>query len=138
MLRVHFSLDSYKYDYLNVLDLSITSYQNVSYNCAGDKALVRFRFIKNPEYLRTDMKMVFREGRTKAIGTVCKLHPHVTAVAQNTRQQRAAKKAEEKNHQLRPQNEPQKPSKRNRRMRHKAPQSIGEASKENLHLMVGS
>ena len=62
----------------------------------GDKATVRFRFIKNPEYLRTDMKMVFREGRTKAIGSVTKLYPHVSATAQNTRQQRAAKKAEEK------------------------------------------
>ena len=80
----------------------------------GDKALVRFRFIKNPEFLRTDMRMVFREGRTKAVGNIVQLFPHVSAVAQNTRQQRAAKKAVESNHQLRPQNEPQKPSKRNR------------------------
>lgn len=81
----------------------------------GDKAIVRFRFIKNPEYLRTDMRMVFREGRTKAVGTVSKLFPHVSASAQNTRQQRAAKKAAESHHQLKPQNEPQKPSKKNRK-----------------------
>ncbi len=81
----------------------------------GDKAQVRFRFIKNPEYLRTGMRMVFREGRTKAVGNVYKLFPHVSAVAQNTRQQRATKKAAEANHQLKPQNEPQKPSKKNRR-----------------------
>lgn len=82
----------------------------------GDKAMVRFRFIKNPEYLRPDMRMVFREGRTKAIGTVTKLHPHIRAVAQNTRQQRAAKKAQEQGHQgaRMPQNEPQKPSKKRR------------------------
>lgn len=82
----------------------------------GDKATVRFRFIKNPEYLRPDMRMVFREGRTKAIGTVTKLYPHVRAVAQNTRQQRAAKKAQEQGHQgiRMPQNEPQKPSKKRR------------------------
>ncbi|XP_060063349.1 GTP-binding protein 1-like [Ylistrum balloti] len=80
----------------------------------GDKAIVRFRFIKNPEYLKTDMKMVFREGRTKAIGNICKLYPHVSAVAQNTRQHRAAKKAQEANHQSHPANEPQKPSKRRR------------------------
>lgn len=81
----------------------------------GDKAIVRFRFIKNPEYLKTDMKMVFREGRTKAIGNISKLYPHVSAVAQNTRQHRAAKKAQEANHQSHPANEPQKPSKRRSR-----------------------
>ena len=81
----------------------------------GDKAIVRFRFIKNPEYLKTDMKMVFREGRTKAIGTIFKLHPHVSAVAQNTRQQRAQKKAMEANHTLNPANEPQKASKKTKR-----------------------
>lgn len=81
----------------------------------GDKAIVRFRFIKNPEYLKPDMKMVFREGRTKAIGTISKLHPHVSAVAQNTRQQRAQKKAMEANHQMNPANEPQKASKKSKR-----------------------
>lgn len=82
----------------------------------GDKAIVRFRFIKNPEYLRPDMRMVFREGRTKAIGTISKLYPHVRAVAQNTRQQRAQKKAQEAGHggSRMPQNEPQKPSKKRR------------------------
>lgn len=86
----------------------------------GDKAVIRFRFIKNPEYLKTGMRLVFREGRTKAVGTITNLFPHVSAVAQNTRQQRAAKKAQQENkHQLNPQNEPQKPSKRNRRPRGK-------------------
>ncbi|XP_045213581.1 GTP-binding protein 1-like [Mercenaria mercenaria] len=82
----------------------------------GDKAIVRFRFIKNPEYLRPDMRMVFREGRTKAIGTISKLYPHVRAVAQNTRQHRAQKKAQEAGHGgiRMPQNEPQKPSKKRR------------------------
>lgn len=84
----------------------------------GDKSTVRFRFIKNPEYLRPDMRMVFREGRTKAIGTITKLFPHVRAVAQNTRQQRAQKKAQEmggsSSSSRMPQNEPQKPSKKRR------------------------
>ena len=80
----------------------------------GDKDIIRFRFIKNPEYLKLGMKMVFREGRTKAIGTVSKLYPHISAVAQNTRQQRAAKKAQEQNHPIHPANEPQKPSKKRR------------------------
>lgn len=81
----------------------------------GDKATVRFRFIKNPEYLKTDMRMVFREGRTKAVGNITKLFPHVSAVAQNTRHQRAAKKSTDVKHSTNPQNEPQKASKRNRR-----------------------
>ena len=51
----------------------------------GDRANVRFRFIKSPEYLRLGMKLVFREGRTKAIGSVSKLYPHVPAQTSNTR-----------------------------------------------------
>ncbi|RVE75924.1 hypothetical protein OJAV_G00003790 [Oryzias javanicus] len=39
----------------------------------GDKATVHFRFIKTPEYLHCDHKLVFREGRTKAVGTITKL-----------------------------------------------------------------
>ena len=97
----------------------------------GDKSIVRFRFIKNPEYLKTDMRMVFREGRTKAIGNITKLYPHVSAVAQNTRQQRAAKKAQEANHQVHPQNEPQKPSKK-RRTRNNSKSVDMEESKENV------
>ena len=51
----------------------------------GDRATVRFRFIKSPEYLRLGMKLVFREGRTKAIGSVSKLYPHIVPQASNTR-----------------------------------------------------
>lgn len=39
----------------------------------GDKAAVHFRFIKTPEYMHCDQKLVFREGRTKAVGTVTKV-----------------------------------------------------------------
>ncbi|KAM7372130.1 hypothetical protein PAMP_009323 [Pampus punctatissimus] len=38
----------------------------------GDKASVHFRFIKTPEYLHCDQRLVFREGRTKAVGTITK------------------------------------------------------------------
>jgi len=51
----------------------------------GDRANVRFRFIKSPEYLRLGMKLVFREGRTKAIGSISKLFPHVSPQTSNTR-----------------------------------------------------
>ena len=39
----------------------------------GDKALVHFRFIKTPEYLHVEQRLVFREGRTKAVGTISKV-----------------------------------------------------------------
>ncbi|XP_013417602.1 GTP-binding protein 1 isoform X2 [Lingula anatina] len=94
----------------------------------GDKASVKFRFIKNPEYLRQNMRMVFREGRTKAVGTIVKLYPYVSAVAQNMRSSRAQKKAMESGHHMRPQNEPQKPSKRNRKSRHRGTELSGAAS----------
>uniref|UniRef100_A0A914VEM1 GTP-binding protein 1 n=1 Tax=Plectus sambesii TaxID=2011161 RepID=A0A914VEM1_9BILA len=60
----------------------------MSQNClrTGDKAQCRFRFIKHPEYLRPGTRMVFREGRTKAIGNVTKSFPHVPVqVQQQTR-----------------------------------------------------
>ena len=47
----------------------------------GDKATCLFRFIKNPEYLRPGARMVFREGRTKAVGNVTKIFPHVPGCA---------------------------------------------------------
>jgi len=99
----------------------------------GDKAVVRFRFIKNPEYLRPDVRLVFREGRTKAVGTVTQIIPYSGLVAGGSRQTRsnvsaAAGKREAgqgsglgaigaQHPPTRPQNEPQKPSKRNRRGR---------------------
>ncbi|ESN96478.1 hypothetical protein HELRODRAFT_107544 [Helobdella robusta] len=61
----------------------------------GDKAIVRFRFIKNPEYIRMDTRLVFREGRTKAVGTITKLFPYISAVAQNLRQSRPLKKSQQ-------------------------------------------
>ncbi len=53
---------------------------NMSKEClrTGDKAQVRFRFIKHPEYIRPQQRMVFREGRTKAVGNV--LRPLPTSV----------------------------------------------------------
>ncbi|PIN88318.1 hypothetical protein AB205_0198670, partial [Aquarana catesbeiana] len=39
----------------------------------GEKAVVRFRFIKHPEYLKPGTKLLFREGVTKGIGHVCSL-----------------------------------------------------------------
>ncbi|XP_051507468.1 GTP-binding protein 2-like isoform X2 [Myxocyprinus asiaticus] len=41
----------------------------------GEKAVVRFKFIKHPEYLKVGSKLLFREGVTKGIGQVTKLQP---------------------------------------------------------------
>lgn len=47
----------------------------------GDKATVHFRFIKTPEYLHIDQRLVFREGRTKAVGTITKVNLRQTLPA---------------------------------------------------------
>lgn len=39
----------------------------------GDKAIVNFKFVKCPEWIATGRRFVFREGRTKAVGTVVEL-----------------------------------------------------------------
>lgn len=41
----------------------------------GEKAVVRFKFLKHPEYLKVGAKLLFREGVTKGIGQVTKLQP---------------------------------------------------------------
>lgn len=48
---------------------------SMSQDClrTGDKAVVHFRFIKHPEYIVPGQRMVFREGRTKAVGNVLRL-----------------------------------------------------------------
>lgn len=46
----------------------------------GDKALIRFRFIKYPEYMTPGQRMVFREGRTKAVGNVVRILTNSVAV----------------------------------------------------------
>lgn len=50
---------------------------NMPHMRTGDKALCHFRFIKNPEYLRLESRLIFREGRTKAVGTITKIYPYV-------------------------------------------------------------
>lgn len=40
----------------------------------GDRATVRFRFVRWPEYLRPGQRMLFREGRTKGVGRIVELH----------------------------------------------------------------
>ncbi|XP_030590482.1 GTP-binding protein 1-like isoform X1 [Archocentrus centrarchus] len=55
----------------------------------GDKATVHFRFIKTPEYLHCDQKLVFREGRTKAVGSITKLLHSVNTQAAKAQQSKS-------------------------------------------------
>merc|ERR1712240_959108 len=57
----------------------------------GDKAQVLFRFVKHPEYLKEGQRLVFREGRTKAVGNVNKIIPCVPAVIGKEKAKQAAK-----------------------------------------------
>jgi GTPase len=41
---------------------------------SGDRAVIRFRFMSRPEYLKEGAKVLFRERRTKAVGQVCKVY----------------------------------------------------------------
>ncbi|KAJ3407460.1 GTP-binding protein 1 [Chytriomyces hyalinus] len=47
----------------------------------GDRALVQFRFMRNPEYLKIGTRLLFREGRTKGVGKVVYLGPKDTQEA---------------------------------------------------------
>lgn len=92
---------------------------SMSMDClrTGDKALVHFRFIKNPEYLRVGMRMVFREGRTKAVGNIVQLLPNTSPSNMTMRSKpikmRPSSSSPSEN-MMKPDNEPRKPSKRSR------------------------
>jgi len=57
----------------------------------GDKAQVLFRFVKHPEFLKEGQRLVFREGRTKAVGNVNKVLPYTPAVIGKEKTKTAAK-----------------------------------------------
>ncbi len=39
----------------------------------GDRAIVRFRFMQSPEYIKPGARLLFREGRTKGVGKVTRV-----------------------------------------------------------------
>jgi len=43
----------------------------------NEKAVVTFRFINRPEYIRLGSRLLFRDGRTKGMGEVTKVTPYV-------------------------------------------------------------
>ena len=42
---------------------------------AGDKGIIKFKFIKKPEYLHLGDTILFREGRTRGKGKIIKIYP---------------------------------------------------------------
>lgn len=49
---------------------------------AGDKGIIRFRFMYHPEHLKEGTTILFREGRTKGLGVVSKVHKPNKTVGQ--------------------------------------------------------
>ena len=45
--------------------VKIVSMENRHYLRTGDRCSVEFEFVSHPEFIRTDMKLLFREGKTK-------------------------------------------------------------------------
>lgn len=65
--------------YINMVDGSkLSSFSLQDKLRTGEKAVVRFRFIKHPEYLKIGAKLLFREGVTKGIGHVTDLQAITT------------------------------------------------------------
>lgn len=67
-------------------------YMSQDLMCTGDKGLIRFRFMYHPELIHPDMVLLFREGRTKGLGTVtavdynAKPEPEKSGKSQSTKQ----------------------------------------------------
>lgn len=47
----------------------------------GDRAKVRFRFMQHSEYIKPNTRILFRESRTKGIGTITQVFPMALPVA---------------------------------------------------------
>lgn len=90
---------------------------NMSKEClrTGDKAHVKFRFIKHPEYIRPGQRMVFREGRTKAVGNVLKPITNSQAAQNRPKPNKMQSRAQgqgqgSSQHNIAPQNQNQNPN----------------------------
>jgi GTPase len=55
-------------------DNSTTLSDNNQIGRTGDRAKIRFKFLKQPEMLKCGTKILFREGRTRGIGKIIELH----------------------------------------------------------------
>lgn len=44
----------------------------------GDQSVVRFKFLKYPEYLQLGKRLIFREGQTRGVGKIVRVLPSIT------------------------------------------------------------
>ena len=56
-------------------DHQSNSGQEVNVIRTGDRALVRFRFIQYPEFMKQGARVLFREGRTRGVGKITAIYP---------------------------------------------------------------
>lgn len=55
----------------------------------ADRANITLKFIGHPEYMKEGTRVIFREGRTKAIGVVRAIHPTDTNKPKQAKTNRA-------------------------------------------------
>ncbi|XP_013391354.1 GTP-binding protein 2-like [Lingula anatina] len=60
----------------NVCQTAILEWMNKECLQTNEKAQVRFRFIKQPEYIVEGSRLLFRDGKTKGMGEVTKIFPY--------------------------------------------------------------
>ncbi|KAL3901778.1 MAG: hypothetical protein SGCHY_000356 [Lobulomycetales sp.] len=53
----------------------IMSIRDVPLLRTGDRAIVRFKFLQRPEYVKPGSRLLFREGRTRGVGKVVRVIP---------------------------------------------------------------
>ena len=49
----------------------------IAFEASQKFSFFNFRYVKHPEYLKVGQRLVFREGRTKAVGNVTKIVAHI-------------------------------------------------------------
>jgi GTPase len=53
--------------------VAIASMNGAAVIRTGDRSVVRFKFLRHPEYLKVGARLVFREGHTKGVGRITAL-----------------------------------------------------------------
>lgn len=80
---------------------------------AGDKGVIRFKFIKKPEYMHVGDTILFREGRTRGKGKITKIFPIDINVFNKEKKANQNKKQPPKPNEPNPESNTSKKGKRN-------------------------
>lgn len=60
----------------NVLQTAVVKWMNKEKLKTGQRAKIRFKFIRQPEYIHVGDRILFREGRSKGIGEITQIYPY--------------------------------------------------------------